>query len=76
MSSKQSFHFIFQFLISWNPNERYECHHTEPSQGDVKCVVEFKQIYKQADDKSGQVEEAKGNEPSCHWDVFLKIVKG
>ena len=72
MNSQQSFHFIFHFLVSWNPYDRDECHHTKPSQGDVKYVVEFQQIHKHADGKSGQVEKAKGNEPSCIWDVFLK----
>ena len=66
MNTQQSFHFIFHFLVSSNPDDGDECHHTEPRQANVKCIVEFQQIYNHADGKYGQVEEAKGEESSCN----------
>ena len=71
MNSQNSFNFIFHFLVSGNPHDWDKCHHTDPSQGKVKCIVEFQQRCEHADEKSRQVGETKGKEPSCDWDIFL-----
>ena len=59
MYSNHGFYFILHLLVSWNPDDRDECHGSEPGQGEVKHVVEFQQSSNCADEKNRKVGQAK-----------------